>query len=55
LAYLASYTLGTGYSSSGGKAAGAWSWPLISNYCRGQENMDLYIHSPIRLHLTALN
>jgi hypothetical protein len=32
--------------SSGGKAAGAWSWPLNSNYCRGQEYVDLYIHSP---------
>jgi hypothetical protein len=27
-----------------GKTAGAWSWPLTSNYCRGQENMELYIH-----------
>jgi hypothetical protein len=34
----------------GGKAAGAWSWQLTSNKCRGQENVDLYIHSPIRLH-----
>jgi hypothetical protein len=31
---------------TGGKAAGVWSWPLTSNYCRGQENVDLYIHSP---------
>jgi hypothetical protein len=30
----------------GGKAAGAWSWPLTSNQCRGQQNVDLYIHSP---------
>jgi hypothetical protein len=37
-------------SFPGGKAAGAWSWPLTSKYCRGQENMYLYIHSPIRLH-----
>jgi hypothetical protein len=29
-----------------GKAAGAWSWPLTSNECRGKENVDLYIHSP---------
>jgi hypothetical protein len=29
-----------------GKAAGAWSWPIISNYFRGQENVDLYVHSP---------
>jgi hypothetical protein len=33
-----------------GKAARAWSWPLTSNLCQGQENVDLYIHSPIRLH-----
>jgi hypothetical protein len=39
----------------GGKAAGAWSWPLTSNSCRGQENVDLYIHSPIRLHGVVLN
>jgi hypothetical protein len=38
-----------------GKAAEAWSWPLTSNKCRGQENVDLYIHSPIRLHGVMLN
>jgi hypothetical protein len=47
--------MGTGGSFSGGKAAGAWSWPLTSNHCRGQENVDLYIHSPIRLHGVVLN
>jgi hypothetical protein len=36
----------TGGSFPGGKAAGAWSWPLASNWSRGQENVDLYIHSP---------
>jgi hypothetical protein len=36
-------------SFPGGKAAGAWSWPLTSNWCRGQENVDIYIHSPTRL------
>jgi hypothetical protein len=40
-----SYPMGTGGSFPGGKAARAWSWLLISNYCRGQENVDLYIHS----------
>jgi hypothetical protein len=35
----------------GGKAAGTQSWPLTSSLCRGQANMDLYIHSPIRLEL----
>jgi len=35
-AQTASYPMGTGGSFSGGKAAGAWSWPLTSIYCRGQ-------------------
>jgi hypothetical protein len=39
----------------GGKAPGAWSRPLTSNYCRGQENVDLYIQSPVRLHGVVLN
>jgi hypothetical protein len=42
--------MGTGNSFPGGKAAGVWSWPLTSNKCRGQENVDLYIQSPIRHH-----
>jgi hypothetical protein len=42
-------------SFPGGKAVGAWSWLLTSNYCRSQENADLYIHSPIRLHSVVLN
>jgi len=29
-----------------GKMAGAWSWPLTSIYCRGQEYVELYHHSP---------
>jgi len=29
--------MGTGVSFPGVKAAGAWSWPLTSIYCRGQE------------------
>jgi hypothetical protein len=33
-------------SFPGGKAAGACGWPLTSNECRGQEYVDLYIHSP---------
>jgi Na+-transporting methylmalonyl-CoA/oxaloacetate decarboxylase gamma subunit len=32
----ASYPMGTRGSFSGGKAAGAWSWPLTSISCRGQ-------------------
>jgi hypothetical protein len=39
----------------GGNAAGVWSWPLTSNYFRGQEYVDLYIHFPIRLHGVVLN
>jgi hypothetical protein len=34
-------SMGTGGYFPGVIAAGVWSWPLISNYCRGQENMDL--------------
>jgi hypothetical protein len=29
--------------------------PLTSNYCRDQENVDIYIHSPIYLHGVVLN
>jgi hypothetical protein len=54
-AHPASYPMGTGGSLSEVKAAGAWSWPLISSYGRGQENVDLYIHSHIRLHGVVLN
>jgi hypothetical protein len=49
-AHSASYTMDTG-----DKAEGAWGWPLTSNYCRGQENVDIYIHSPIRLHVIVLS
>jgi hypothetical protein len=35
-AHPASYPMGTRRSFPGGKAAGAWSWPLTSIYCRGQ-------------------
>jgi hypothetical protein len=53
-AHPASYPMGNGGSFPGGKATGALSWPLTSNYRRGQENMYLYIHSPIRLHGVVL-
>jgi hypothetical protein len=43
-------SMGTGYCFPGDKAATEWSWPLTSNWCRCQENVDLYIHFPIRLH-----
>jgi hypothetical protein len=45
-----SYPMGTGSSFPGSKAAGAWSWSFTSYYCRGQGNLDLYIHAPIRLN-----
>jgi hypothetical protein len=35
----ASHPMGTG-----GKVAGAWSWPLTSSKCWGQECMALYLH-----------
>jgi hypothetical protein len=41
-----SYPMGNRGSFPGGKAAGAWSWPLTSIYCRGQECVELYIDSP---------
>jgi hypothetical protein len=50
VSYPASYPVGTGGSFPGVKASGTQSWQLTSNYCRGQENVDPYIHSPIRLH-----
>jgi hypothetical protein len=42
----ASYPMGTRGSFLGGKAAGGWSWPLTSFYGRGQECVELYLHSP---------
>jgi hypothetical protein len=49
--------LSNGYRGifSGDKAAGAWSWPLTSSQRWGQENVDLYIHSPIRVDGILLN
>jgi len=44
-AHPASYTVGTRGSIPGGKAAGAWNWPLTSIYFRGQECVELYLHS----------
>jgi hypothetical protein len=37
--------LGTRVSFLGGKAAGSRSWPLTSIWCRGQECVELYLHS----------
>jgi hypothetical protein len=45
-AHSASYQMGTSGSFPGGKVAGAWSWPLTSIWCRGQEWAELYLYSP---------
>jgi hypothetical protein len=37
-------------SFPGNKTTAAWSWPLITIYCRGQKCVELYLHSPMRLH-----
>jgi hypothetical protein len=49
--------LSKGYRGSfpGGKAAGVRSWPLSSNWARGQEYVGLYIHSLIHLHAVVPN
>jgi hypothetical protein len=39
----------------GSKVAGAWSWSLSYKWCRGQECVDLNIHSPIHFHGVVLN
>jgi hypothetical protein len=39
----------------GSKGTGTWSWPLTFNLCRGQEYVDLYNYSPIRLHGIVIN
>jgi hypothetical protein len=38
-----------------GKAVGAWSWPLTCNQCKGQECVELYLYSPIRLQGVVLS
>jgi hypothetical protein len=47
--------MGTEGSFPGGKAAGALRWPLTYNYRQDAENVELYIHSPIRHHGVVLN
>jgi hypothetical protein len=39
----------------GVKAAREGNWPLTSNWCLGEENIYLYIHSPIPLHGVRTN
>jgi hypothetical protein len=36
-----------------GKVAGAWSWPLTSNYWRGHEYVNLYIHLATFMPITV--
>jgi hypothetical protein len=38
--------MGNRGSFPGGKAAGTWSWPLTSIYCRDQECVVLFLHTP---------
>jgi len=45
-AHPASHPVGTRGSFLGSKAAGPWSWPLTSIYCRGHECVEMYLHSP---------
>jgi hypothetical protein len=42
-------------SFPGVKAVGAWSLSLTSIYRRGQECVELYLHSSIRLHGVVLS
>jgi len=53
-AHPASYLRGTRGSFPGNKAAGAWSWPLTSIQCRGQECVERYLHSPVHPHGVVL-
>jgi hypothetical protein len=48
----ASYPMGTKGSTSGGKAAWEWNRFLPSNWLRGQEYVDLYIHTPSYVFMT---
>jgi hypothetical protein len=54
-AHPGSYTMGKRGSFPGGKAAGAWSWPLNPSSAEVKEWMEIYLHSPIRLHGVVLS
>jgi hypothetical protein len=45
-AHPASYPMGTWGSFLGGKATGAWSWPLTPSSSDVKECVELYLHSP---------
>jgi len=46
--------MGNRSSYPGGEAAGTWSWPLTSIYCRGQRMHGATPPAPIRLHTVVL-
>jgi hypothetical protein len=54
-AHLAYYSVGTSGSFPRCKGAEAWSWPLASNLCWGKWNIEVYICSPIRLHVLVIS
>jgi hypothetical protein len=45
-AHPASYPMGTRGSFPGGKASGAWSWPLTPSSAEVKERVQLYLRSP---------
>jgi hypothetical protein len=47
--------MGIRSSFLGSKAAWPCGWPITSNLCQGQENVDLYINFPLHLHSLMLN
>jgi hypothetical protein len=48
---VGSWSLTFLYRPEGGKVAGAWSWSLSSNLCRGQENVATYHYHFHRVNL----
>jgi len=55
-AYVAPYPMGTWGSFSGGKAAEAWNWQSSPpSSAEVKECVELYVHSPIRLHGVVLS
>jgi hypothetical protein len=47
--------MGTWGSFRGRRGAEVLNWPHTSKQCRSQENVDLYIHLPLRLHGLVLS
>ena len=48
-----SYSTGTAAPFLAGKVAGTWIWPFITIQCRGNEWVELYLHSPSMLSRCA--